>query len=411
MNQVTTILVFVILLYVPKMVSAQEFSTNQFKVLQSGTSSTSTIVALVDQETLHNPSLVFNQEQLTTHNTSAYLFINTISLETLYTELNHLIRSNTSGFNKNALQLIIMGSQNELERYELLDPSYFSSHYFVSSDNSEASQTFTTIKNSDWNGEVYLESVKGKYLWGIDKHSKRPKDSLINRDEGKLTLGYRPATYIGLKNNNLGNYFTNGLSLDYSIRKNIQLYAAAHFAIQRPKIEDEIQNQIRGQIDIFDIINGTTTEQDVTLSVPISSKLYATASLGLNYLFTPDKDFSFYVSTELSTNSSINTSGQLDTTFTVAFNGSNPNNFSTDNIDEEAIGIEQREAVNINPGIGIGIQLKLGGHFRFDLSAAYSTSIKSLSVSDSFNNNAIRIGAGLHFRFKDKRAYESVYFY
>lgn len=75
-----SILVFIILISIPKMLSAQEFSTNKFKVLNSGTISKSTIIALVDQETFNNPSLVLNQKQLRTHNISAYLFINTISI-------------------------------------------------------------------------------------------------------------------------------------------------------------------------------------------------------------------------------------------------------------------------------------------------------------------------------------------
>ena len=246
-----SILVFIILISISKMISAQEFSTNQFKVLNSGTTSKSTIIALVDQETFNNPSLVLNQKQLTTHNTSAYLFINTISLETLYTELNHLTRSSSSEFNKDALQLIIIGTQNELERYQSLDLNYFSSRYFVSSDNSKANQPFITVKKSAWNCEVYLESIKGKHLWVTDKESvKTPYDSLLKHEEGRLTLGYRPVINSGLKNNNLGNYFTNGLSLDYSIGNNLQLYTAGSFTVSRLNIEDEIQNQIFSQVCI-----------------------------------------------------------------------------------------------------------------------------------------------------------------
>ena len=116
-----SILVFIILISIPKMLSAQGFRTNKFQVLNGGTISKSTIIALVDQETFNNPSLVLNQKQLKSHNTSAYLFNNTISLETLYTELNQLARSNkiSTGFKRDALQLIIIGTQNELERYQL----------------------------------------------------------------------------------------------------------------------------------------------------------------------------------------------------------------------------------------------------------------------------------------------------
>lgn len=405
-----SILVFIILISIPKMLSAQEFSTNKFKVIKSGTSPKSTIIALVDQEKLKNPSLLFNKELLTTHNTSAYLFINTISLETLYTELNQLARSNTNttGFNKNALQLIIIGTQNELERYQSLDLNYFSSHYYVSLDNNTANQSFTTVKKSAWNCEVYLESIKGKHLWVTDKERvKTPYDSLLKHEEGRLTLGYRPVINIGLKNNNLGNYFANGLSLDYSIGKNIQLFTSGSFAIKRPEIEDEINNQVRSQIDIFGLITGS--EQEVTISVPIESQLYASASFGLRYLFTPEKDWSFYASTELSSNLSTMTSGQIDTTFTLASNGFPSNNFSSENID--AIGLEQREAVNINLGIGGGFQYKIGGHWRLDLSLNYSTSIKSVRSSDTFNNNTLKVAFGFNFRFKDKKEYEKIHFY
>lgn len=404
-----SILVFVLLISIPKMLSAQEFRTNKFQVLNGGTISKSTIIALVDQETFNNPSLVLNQKQLKSHNTSAYLFNNTISLETLYTDLNQLARSNkiSTGFKRDALQLIIIGTQNELERYQSLDLNYFSSRCFVSSDNSKANHSFITIKDTEWNCEQYLESVKGKYLWNIDKSRKKPKDSLKNHEEGRLTIGYRPVMNFGLNNNNLGNYFSNGLSLDYQISKKIQLYAAGSFAIKRPEIEDEINNQIRSQIDFFGLITGS--EQEVTISVPVESQLYASASFGLRYLFTPEKDWSFYASTELSSNLSTMTSGQIDETITLASSGFNSNNFSSENLD--AIGLEQREAVNINLGIGGGFQYKIGGHWRLDLSLNYSTSIKNVRSTDTINNNAFNIAFGLNYRFKDKKKYEKIHFY
>ena len=404
-----SILVFIILMSMPKMISAQDFRTNQFKVIESGTSSKSTIIALVDQETLINPSLIFNKEQLRTHNTSAYLIINTISLETLYTALNHLTNSSSTEFNKDALQLIIIGTQNEMERYQSLDLNYFSSHFFISLDNSKANQSFTTVKDTAWNCELYLESVKGKYLWNIDESRKSPKDSLVYRKEGRLTLGYRPAINIGLKNNNLGSFFSNGLSLDYAISKRIQLYAAGTFAIERPKIEDEIEKQVFSQIDILGIINGD--EQEITLSVPIKSQLYRSASLGLRYLFTPEKDWSLYISTELGSNLSRKISGQLDTTFTVSVNGSTPNNFSAGLINDEAIGLEEREAVTINSSIGVGYQYKLSGHWRLDISLNYSTSIRNVRSTDTFNNNAFNIAFGFNYRFKDKKEYGKIHFY
>lgn len=408
------ILVFITLMSIPKMISAQEFSTNQFKVLRGGTSSKSTIIALVDQETLINPSLVFNKEQLTTHNTSAYLFINTISLETLYSELNQLARSNTStiGFNRYALQLIIIGTQNELERCQSLNIKYFSSHWFLSLDNSKAKQPFTTVRKADWNSEEYLKNIKGKYIWEIAKAKLPSKDTLINHEEGRLTIGYRPVMNFGLNNNNLGNYFSNGLSLDYQISKKIQLYAAGSFAIERPKIEKEIETQIRSQIDISGIINGTVTEQDVTLSVPIRSHVYTSFNFGLRYLFTPDKDWSFYATTGLSSINSTKTTGQLDTTLTITFNGTTPNNnFNSGNVDDEAIGLVEREAVTINSSIGVGYQYKLSGHWRFDFSFNYSTSLRSVQSSDNFNNNALNITMGLNYRFKDKKEYEKIHFY
>ena len=409
-------LAFGILLYTSKLVSAQTLSINQFKVLQSGTSTKSTIVALVDQETLNNPSIIFNERQLTAHNTSAYLFINTISLETLYNELNQLARSNATGFNKDALQLIIIGTQNELERYQSLDLKYFSSHYFVSLDNSKANPSFTTVEISEWNCEIYLESIKGKFLWGIDKEKiKSHKDSLINHKEGRLTLGYRPVINIGLKNNNLGNFFTNGLSIDYSIGKNIQLFTAGSFTVSRLNIEDEIQDQIFSQINIGDILSGSVTEQEVALSIPLRGKFYASGSLGIRYLFTPDKDFTIYASTELSPNVSTKFSGQLDTTFNLViedvFGGSLSNDLSSDDVDVEAIGIELEEAININSGIGVGFQYKLGGHWRFDLSLNYSTSLRSVRSSDTLNNNALNIAVGLNYRFKDKKEYTKIHFY
>ncbi|SEJ66121.1 hypothetical protein SAMN05192553_107141 [Cyclobacterium xiamenense] len=402
-----SILAFIILISMPKMLSAQEFSTNKFKVIESGTSSKSTIIALVDQEKLKNPSLLFNKELLTTHNTSAYLFINTITLETFYAELNRLTRSSSSSFNKDALQLIIIGTQNELERYQSLDLNYFSSQYFISTNKSKANQSFITVQDKDWDCESYLESVKGKYLWGIENNRKSPKDSLINHEEGRLTIGYRPVMNFGLNNNNLGNYFSNGLSLDYQISKKIQLYAAGSFAIKRPEIEDEINNQVRSQIDIFGLITGS--EQEVTLSIPIKSQQYRSASLGLRYLLTPEKDWSLYISTELSSNLSTKISGQLDTTFTVS--SSIQNSFSAGNINEEAIGLVEREVVNINSGIGAGFQYKIGGRGRFDLSLTYSTSLRSVRSSDTFNNNTLNIAMGLNFRFKNKKEYEKIHFY
>ena len=396
------------------MISAQEFSTNQFKVIESGTSSKSTIIALVDQETLKNPSLVFNKEQLTTHNTSAYLFINTISLETLYTELNQLTRSNTStiGFNRYALQLIIIGTQNELERCQSLNKKYFSSHWFLSLDNSRAKQPFITVRKADWNSEEYLKNIKGKYIWEIDKAKLPSKDTLMNHEEGRLTIGYRPVMNFGLNNNNLGNYFSNGLSLDYQISKKIQLYAAGSFAIKRPKIEKEIEKQIRSQIDITGVMNGTVTDQDVTLSVPIKSQVYTSFTLGIRYLFTPKKDFSFYGTTALSSINSTKTTGQLDSTLTITFNGTTPNNnFNSGNVDDEAIGLVDREAVTINSSIGAGFQYKLSGHWRVDLSLNYSTSLRSDQVSDTYNNNAFNIAFGFNYRFKDKKTYEKIYFF
>ncbi len=409
-------LVFGILLFTSKLVFAQNLSINQFKVLQGGTASKSTIIALVDQETLNNPSLVFNQNQLTTHNTSAYLFINTISMETLYTELNHLTRSNAIGFNKDALQLIIIGTSKELKRYQSLDLNYFNTHYFCSLDNSKANKPFITVKKSAWNCEVYLESIKGKHLWVTDKaRVKTPYDSLLKHEEGRLTLGYRPVINIGLKNNNLGNYFTNGLSLDYSIGKNIQLYTTGSFTVRRLSIEDQIQDQIFSQINIRDILFGAVTEQEVTLSIPLRGKFYASGSLGIRYLFTPDKDFTIYASTELSPKSSTKFSGQLDTTFNLviadAFGGPLSNDLSSDDVDVEAIGIELEEAININSGLGVGFQYKLGGHWRFDLSLNYSTSIISVRSLALFNNNALNIAFGLNYRFKEKKEYAKVHFY
>jgi opacity protein-like surface antigen len=396
------------------MVSAQEFSTNPFKVLNSGTTSKSTIIALVDQETFNNPSLVFNQKQLKSHNTSAYLFINTISLESLYTELNQLAKSNTStiGFNRYALQLIIIGTQNELERYQSLNIKYFSSHWFLLLDNSKANQPFTTVRKADWNCEEYLKNIKGKYIWEIDKAKLPSKDTLINHEEGRLTIGYRPVMNFGLNNNNLGNYFSNGLSLDYQISKKIQLYAAGSFAIKRPKIEKEIEKQIRSQIDISGVMNGTVTEQYVTLSVPIKSQVYTSFTLGLRYLFTPKKDFSFYGTTALSSFNSTKTTGQLDSTLTISFNGTTPNNnFNSGNVDDEAIGLVEREAVTINSSIGAGFQYKLSGHWRVDLSLNYSTSIRNVRSTDTFNNNAFNIAFGFNYRFKDKKEYEKIHFY
>lgn len=48
----------------------------------------------------------------------------------------------------------------------------------------------------------------------------------------------------------------------------------------------------------------------------------------------------------------------------------------------------------INSGLGAGFQYKLGGHWRFDLSIIYSTSIINVRALDTYNNNVLNIAVG-----------------
>lgn len=405
------ILVCLVLGSFSKMVCAQELRADEFKALRYGTSSESTIIALVDQKTLSNPFLVFDKGQLSKHNISAYLFLNTISVETLYNKLNRLNKSKSPFFDRNALQLLLMGTQNELERYELLDLNYFSSHFFISIDTTLVDQPFTTIKISEWNCEEYLKSVKWKYLWLIDKEQRKsPKDSLLDHIDGKLTIGYTPSMNIGLNNNNLGDFSAHGLNFGYSFGKKLQLFAEADFSITRPKIEDEIQSQMRSQIDIVGIMDGTVTQQKVTLSVPIQGETYTSVSLGFKYNVYEKEDFSFYTFTKLSRINSQNISGQLDTTFTLVFNGSSPT-INAGELNRGAVGIEENQAITINSGLGAGANLKIRDNWSFDFSIYYSTGILNVRVTDGLKNNSLIMVAGLNYRFMKKKEFSKIYYW
>ena len=410
---------FLILVLIKSGCAGQGLDENSFKIFPESFASDYTVIAIVDQETMSQPNLLFAEEQLRSYNTSSYLFLNTVSLHDIYDQLNKSIRSDN--LNKQSLHLIIKGSAKVLETYKELDTDYFNTCCYISTDQkmANASKPYVTSHEIEWRGEKYLQSIQGKYFWSIDMaDKKKPTPILKKHEEGKFTIGYKPIVNFGLKDNALGEYFTNGLNVDYAISKKLQIYAGGNFSLKRPDPQSEIRTQVLNQIDISDILSGESqTEEELSLSIPIEGQIYAEGLVGIKYLTLPNKSVSPYFSSEISRIRSSKISGRIDTTLILdlsnGFDGSltdlSPSDLDPDDL--ESLGIQVNQANNTNIGIGTGIQCKLGGHLRFDLGVSYSTSTKNRSPTSSFNNNAVKINLGLNFRFKDEKEYELIHWY
>jgi len=396
---------------------AQILNESSFKIIPEAFGSDYTVIALVDEETLSQPNLLFSVEQLMSHNASTYLFLNTLPLDDIYDQLNKSIRYSSGNLNKKSLHLIIKGSGKVLDTYKNLDTDYFNTCYHISTDQrmTNANEAYVTTHEIEWRSEEYLQSIQGKYFWDIDvAGKKKPTRALKKHEEGRFTLGYKPAVNFGLKDNELGEYFTNGLNLDYAITRNLQIYAGLIFSLKRPDPQSEVRTQILNQINVSEILSGDfQSDEEVSLSIPIEGQVYAEALVGIKYLMRPNKSVSPYFSSEISRNYSSKISGRIDTTLILdlsnGFDGSLSEDLNPDNL--ESLGIQVRKANNTNIGIGTGIQCKLSGHLRFDLGVSYSTSIRNRSPTSNFNNNAIRLNLGLNYRFKDKKEYDVLHFY
>ena len=66
----------------------QVLNERSFKIIPEAFDSDYTVIALVDEETLSQPNLLFSVEQLMSHNASTYLFLNTLPLDDIYDQLN-----------------------------------------------------------------------------------------------------------------------------------------------------------------------------------------------------------------------------------------------------------------------------------------------------------------------------------
>ena len=407
---------FLLLLAIHPRCISQDLDENSFQIIPYSFDSDYTVVAIVDEETMSQPHLLFTEEQLRSYNTTTYLFLNTLSLEDIYNQLNISIRSNSDNLNKKGLHLIIKGSANVLDTYTELDTDYFNTCRYISTDQrmANAKEAYVTSHEIEWSGEKYLQSIQGKYFWELEMaDKKKPTRVLKNHEEGKFTIGYKPVVNFSLKDNALGEYFTNGLNVDYAIIKKLQIYGGVSFSLKRPDPQSEVRSQILNQLNVSEIQSGDFQTEEVSLSIPIEGHVHVEALIGIKYIMGLTKSVSPYFSSEISRIISSKISGRVDTTIILdlsnGFDRSLSQDLDRDNL--ESLGIQAKQANHTNIGIGTGLQCKLGGHLRFDLGVSYSTSIKDQSSESNFNNNAIRLNLGINYRFKDRKEYDLVHFY
>lgn len=407
------------LLLIKSRCASQGLDENSFKIIPYSFDSYYSVIAIVDEETMSQPNLLFTQEQLVMNNTSAYLIVNTVPLEDIYDQLNKLISSSTNNLNKQSLKLIIKGPREVLDCYRNLDIDFFNTCYYISTDQGVVNdvKTFFTSSVMEWSGQEYLQSIQGKYFWGSDvTDKKKPTRILKIHDEGKFTIGYNPVMNFGLKNNEVGEYFTNGLNIDYAINKKLQIYAGGNFSLKRPDPGSAVRTQILNQVNFSEVLNGAgPNEQELNLSIRIEGRVYAEALVGIKYITHASKTVSPYFSSQISRSYSSIISESIDTTFVLdlsnGIDGNLMEDLNPDDLDLESLGIQAKKSSNIDIGFGTGIQCKLGGHFRFDLGLSYSTSIVNRIQTSNFNDNAVRINLGLNYRFKDVKEYDILHFY
>jgi len=268
----------------------------------------------------------------------------------------------------------------------------------------------------DWETLLSKFMEKHKFSLEIDKIRERALEFKYTKKGNKIKE-FR-INYISpfLKNSEAAKpagFLTYNYESRRKISENIEFANWFGLSFKRPKPEDDIRSQVRGQIDIGSIIEGTAEEQEINIQTTISGHAYANLAIQGRYLFDT-KGVQPYVGLGLSYLLYAGVSVPVDTTLFIdlseglsgggGFEIDRDNSDFAENADPLLVG-----RLGIPITAGFYRKMKKNDRWAIDFHASYDLDPRMFGNKENVLST-LSIGAGISLRIYGKKSKYYNYF-
>jgi hypothetical protein len=328
--------------------------------------------------------------------------------------VNSLLAQHPS-VNKQRIYLVIIGDNKLWKRLQYLDSEIWAARMWVSGEAPQVKAPWLSGSIEDLAGAQ--KTILERRRWEID---------VVQSHQSAYTKGKarRQAFSLGVSSIWANPRAEKGSTLEPPARMRllslkgiihvlphleIVPFAQAGIAIPRPD-EQAIQSQVRDQIDIESILNGSS--DDITVDVSFALDGYITGALGMDfhYVFNDNWKISPYAGLGVSNQFILSFSGSIDTTLTIdpndalggSFGGFDSQSRPGLNPDDEDSPLEE-QSFSMKAGLRFvaGTRLHLGPQFSADISTSWTPF--QLDQGDNPPFSQFTIGLGLNMRFLKAR--------
>lgn len=327
--------------------------------------------------------------------------------------INKILNSDQK-ISKEFVHLIFVGNEQLLARYHRYKNDFFANKYFLYT-NKNAADWSDDLPASDFytfSFEDLLDHLKKTYRWPIHLENIRSKYAIYSyKNKGRLGLGggsgpvfimakgtedYVPAAF---------NQYT--LYLNRGIGKRNYLNASFSLSMKIPKPREILQQEVFGQVDVFDLILRDGDPQEINLDLNVRGHVYANLNLENRFLLTAKPNFQSYIGAGLSFTTLASFEATIDTTFildpdSIDFGGSGSPFGSSFDRDSLADDFSPHVFTGLGIPITLGFQQRLGDRWTFDFGTRYTIDARTF-YQPKKSLNMLSINVGLTYRFIGKR--------
>lgn len=385
--------------------SSTSIQAQQIKHINSPSNGSPYLIFIAEQGLI--PALELKISKYKNEQDCAFVIINADQTDAINVKdsINNILNSSL-GISKQYVHLIFAGDNHLLGKFNRYEDDFFANLYFLRED--EEILDYGAVLSSEFGAldfENLLEILNKTYRWPVFLEEIKEKHAVYSyKNKKKFNMGFGTGPVFPIVKNTDAyvpaafNQFS--FQFDKGLNKRNYLNGSINFSFKIPKPQEIIQDQLFGQIDIFELVFGGGDLQEVELDVKIKGHGYLNLNLENRFILSAKSDFQPYAGAGLAFTRLIAFETALDTTIiidpdSIDFGGG----FDRDSLSTE---FDPTVLTRFSVPLSLGFQKSLGKRWTFDMNVRYTFDFQNLS-NNQVVLNTLSVNMSLVYKFLGRR--------
>lgn len=388
----------------------------------------SPMILMIVQDSLMKP-LIKDLESFENEARAGFLLINGTrsNPNEVRDSFNHYLNSNAK-ISKRFVYLVFVGDLDFFSYYDRFEDDFFANYYFISTN--ELPPQERNMKSSYLNEIVWDDLVKElnrTYRWPVfidELQSRYVRYRYKNKGRFGIGVGTGP---VILNPKNIDGFTPNLVTpftviVERRLNSRVSIHSSFNIASDIPKPQEIIQNELFGQIDIYDLIFGDGDPQEIELDIDVKGHVYGNVNLESRFHFLPKRKFQPYIGLGINLNGLVGFEASLDTTIILdpdsldigsggfPFGGGGGGfgaGLDRDSLIDE---FDPTRILHLGIPLSIGFKQNLGERWYLDFNARYTIDpLKFNGTKKALDSFGVNVGLVYSFRGKRRVYYDYVH--